>query len=262
MSFNIVEYNFGEEVTFSIEDVISGKIDGFLVKQFYTKDKIGAILQEIKIHQNIFKVADNGFFSFPFTFAQIVQHNIQFQNFKHLNKLIDTHEFIQLFSIFNNGKPLEALTLNQNISLFATFRNLTPGSGEIKVHCEKFFHKEFPEFFQPLDSIIDLGHQLSFFLTIAAPEKGGELSLFNYTWGDVKQRASDEDFLVKNNTFINLNSPSNIFRKLKFSPGDLFVFNGGEIWHRVEKIGGSKNRITFGGFVNKTKNNENFTLWS
>jgi hypothetical protein len=45
-------------------------------------------------------------------------------------------------------------------------------------------------------------------------------------------------------------------------PGDILVFSGGPIWHRVENIKGDTPRITFGGFLNFSKDEKELFYWS
>ena len=50
--------------------------------------------------------------------------------------------------------------------------------------------------------------------------------------------------------------------KFNPEPGDLLIFYGGRIWHRVEPILGSKPRITLGGFINFSDDDKKCFYWS
>jgi len=50
--------------------------------------------------------------------------------------------------------------------------------------------------------------------------------------------------------------------KLRPQPGDLLMFYGGYIWHRVEDIEGNTPRITLGGFLNFSKDDKELYYWS
>ena len=51
-------------------------------------------------------------------------------------------------------------------------------------------------------------------------------------------------------------------QKIKPKPGDLLIFNGGSIWHKVEEIKGKSDRITFAGFLDMNKDKTKWIYWS
>jgi hypothetical protein len=44
--------------------------------------------------------------------------------------------------------------------------------------------------------------------------------------------------------------------------GDVLIFSGGPIWHRVEDIKGDTSRITYGGFLNFSKDGKELFYWA
>ena len=51
-------------------------------------------------------------------------------------------------------------------------------------------------------------------------------------------------------------------KKLKPGPGDMIVFAGGQIWHKVEFVQGSRPRFTIGGFMSRSKDDKTLYFWS
>jgi hypothetical protein len=50
--------------------------------------------------------------------------------------------------------------------------------------------------------------------------------------------------------------------KIKPKKGDMILFQGGNIWHRVETVRGNIPRITFGGFIGISIDKTKFYYWS
>ena len=105
--------------------------------------------------------------------------------------------------------------------------------------------------------------QLSYFVVLQQPDAGGELTIYDMLWDKVKRKESPE-----NNEFVIDDNDKPIYVKdvrsfaVKPQSGDILVFSGGPIWHRVEDIEGSVPRITFGGFLNFSNDNEEVYYWS
>jgi len=104
--------------------------------------------------------------------------------------------------------------------------------------------------------------QLSFFVLIQKPEIGGELELFDLVWGDTPKHLVEDCACSKR---VDERSEY-LARKEKFTvpmeEGDMVIFDGGRIWHRVNKADGLKDRITFGGFLGLTLENDKIHIWA
>lgn len=131
-----------------------------------------------------------------------------------------------------------------------TLKVMSPSKGGLHVHIGSEFLKLLPEC-KELSEMLKDSHQISFFYVLQAPEKGGELTLFDLDW------KSSPPELIDNKNFYSHEEREVFFKKRKRhsivpKAGDLIVFNGGNVWHKVEDIVGAKNRITFGGFLGKS----------
>ncbi len=114
-----------------------------------------------------------------------------------------------------------------------------------------------------LNSNLDMDNQLSYFVVLQNPEGGGELTLYDLLWKDVQHKDHPEN----NDYVIDLSGQRRYVSDLgqvavQPMPGDLLIFHGGPIWHRVENIYGRIPRITLGGFINFSTNREHLYYWS
>lgn len=102
--------------------------------------------------------------------------------------------------------------------------------------------------------------QLSFFIMLNKPEDGGLLDVFSLRWEDgqrVPDDVLDNEVICAdgNSIFPDTNKKYNKL-EMEPGPGDMILFQGGRLWHRVTKIEGPSPRITFGGFMGRGKRGE------
>jgi len=143
------------------------------------------------------------------------------------------------------------------------FRVFNQGKGGLFVHCGNLFQTQTLHYYSLLANNIDMNDQLSFFWLMQNSEEGGELTIYDMLWKDVKRKKSAEE----NDSVIDDDDKTIMLKDLKsFSvkpmPGDILVFSGGPIWHRVENIKGETPRITFGGFLNYSKDDKELFYWA
>lgn len=144
-----------------------------------------------------------------------------------------------------------------------TFRLFYPNMGGLHVHCGNLFQAQSMFFYSLIKNDIDMDDQLSYFIVLQQSEIGGELAIYDMLWDKVKRKESPE-----NNEFVIDDEGNHIYVNtlkkfdVKPKPGDILVFSGGPIWHRVEDIKGESPRITFGGFLNFSKDEKELFYWS
>jgi len=144
-----------------------------------------------------------------------------------------------------------------------TFRIFTPGKGGLHVHCGNLFQAQSEHFYNLIENDVDRDDQLSYFLVLQNSESGGELTIYDMLWDKVKRKESPEenDFVIDDNDRkIYLTDVPSFSVRPKV--GDILMFCGGPIWHRVENIGGPVPRITFGGFLNYSNDNNELFYYS
>jgi hypothetical protein len=145
----------------------------------------------------------------------------------------------------------------------ATVRVL-PENTEIGIHVGNEFIR-MPQA-EHLRSIVDMSDQISYFLPLSTPERGGELIVYGVEWQDCRSflPASGPG---RSNVW---NEVTAVFEAFKdfgstaFSPepGDLLIFDGGRYFHRVAKTEGRRPRRTIGGFIGFSKGRERVYVWS
>lgn len=121
-----------------------------------------------------------------------------------------------------------------------TLRCLPPG-GRIPPHCENEQIRRPP--YEHLRGLIDDRALISFYLTLAPAELGGELSIHALGAHELdriatRARHSEPGGALEGRA-------STAVRPLA---GDLIVFDGGRFFHQVLPVRGSANRWTMGGF--------------
>jgi len=264
-----------------IKDLLEERITGILIKNFLNKAEVNSALKGIwnTPYQQKTRIND-GFFSHPITFAQFTQlkesGKLTLNDYcKIAQELLSTQEkklgvdivkklcdFLNAFNPIEQISPIVNKENGQELVPF-TIRELLPGKGELIIHCENLFFKEFPQFFELLKWLDIKENKLSYFITLSEAEIGGELCCFDLNWSNIKTRVDEEQLQNENFQTINIVNNTDIKRyHIKPAAGDLLLFAGGNVWHRVEKVGGFKSRITLGGFIAETTTPGKYYIWS
>lgn len=167
----------------------------------------------------------------------------------------ETH-LAQLLSKIAGGRTV-SLPLGSSGTPYspATIRWVNPG-GAIAPHCEKVYFKTGSLPFALLNQIAAADTIFSFFMLMTKPEAGGELILYNFNWqnqnGNEVGNKTDQKYLESHC------NPTPI----SISGGDLIIFNAGQIWHQVSEVNGTIPRITIGGFITFSKDDETLYYFS
>lgn len=290
-------YDF-KEVTMSdmksrpdaIHDMFTGKSDGFLIKNFLTGEEVDKLLfrlEEIKKNDAQLANVPEGF-TYPLIIAEYNQRVILLPEseqaeagkkyFEEMEKF--NHSFVaeygldvqdrinRFFTSLGGGRKVDIPKgLNDAAHYtFGTFRHLVPNQGLMSVHCANYFGKTFKKAYAHLNTKIIAQDQMSYFIMLQEPEEGGELSLFNFRWLDGQTKinaAEDNEIIQPDGTKMYVQADPAI-RKNKIRPrkGDMILFQGGNIWHRIERVRGTKPRITFGGFLSLSHDKNTIYFWS
>ncbi|MFM1875334.1 MAG: hypothetical protein RL266_1071 [Bacteroidota bacterium] len=263
-----------------MEDLLHERITGILIKDFLSQEEVVSVRNGFKNIPDEMKTRVNdGFVSYPLSFAQFTQMKgagimsiedylsiadevlkDQQQRFglnfvDRLSRFLESSEsFRKVEPIFNSaaGKPMVPFN----------FRELFPGNGELIVHCENLFFEEFPDFFNWLKLMDIVDNKLSYFITLQEAEDGGELCCFDLNWNTVKHRENPTHVVDVDHNEIDIDNRNVARQLIRPNEGDLLLFAGGNVWHRVEKVRGSKSRITLGGFIAETTEPGKYYIWS
>jgi hypothetical protein len=93
------------------------------------------------------------------------------------------------------------------------------------------------------------------------PEAGGELTIFDVTRTKAVKKLNDLQLESRSGELLDIEKNVDNM-PLQIDNGDLLIFDGGTIWHRVELVKGNKHRITLGGFIGFTKDGNEIYYWS
>ena len=146
---------------------------------------------------------------------------------------------------------------------FCTFRELFPQTGEMTIHCEKALMSFAEDFYANFRVGADASEQLSYFITLQKPDRGGELLLYDFDYEKVSRKLRDNEFLMADGTVLNIDESSERCTKIDPSAGSIVVFNGGNFWHKIDKVEGCTERITLGGFaITTTDFDKAVFVWS
>jgi hapalindole-type alkaloid chlorinase len=265
----------------AIGSILKGELDGFVIPDFLSGDECKQLIEGFRnLHeQNLVRV-DAGFTSHPMAFAQMDQMvrggKISAEDY-HRDAVAFRKGFQAQFGIDVEGRLIGMLDrisggipagIPEDVEghgsfIPFTFRELLPGKGTLKAHCEHLFFQEFPKFFERFSHFTKNENQLSFFIVLQKAGQGGALTLYDLIWEDGQRRPTDFDIRLPDGTQINVDDPKELPQQ-RISPeaGALVVFAGGKIWHRVDVVEAAPSRITLGGFLSFSPDYQRIYLWS
>jgi len=272
----------------TMHDLYTNKADGFLIKNFLTEQEVDILMSNISIAENDNPAHTAVGYTYPPVFAEFssrISKEAEEQKQKSILSYFEkttayNNNFEKNFGVDVKGrieKLYKAISGNREILVaegmgghgnypFATFRYLTPEKGLMSVHCGNYFGKTFEAFYKELTKKVAVENQMSFFIMLQEPEAGGELSLFNFRWknGQTKTNPSEDNEIIQpDGSKMYVEDDNNIIKdKIAPKKGDMILFQGGNIWHRVETVRGNVPRITFGGFIGISIEQDKFYYWS
>lgn len=254
-----------------VKRVHQGDLEGFIVKGIFSPEEVESFKKlTAEIPADRFLKTNTGTI-LPDPFATISDLDERARNYVEKNKAFQTFGFERFHAALQNAMELvagdyrvqvPATVLDNYPAVAATVRHFYPGMGGLYVHCGYLFQEQSPKYYQAVEPMKKEG-QLSFFVVIQQPEQGGELTLYDMVWENVNAK----DF-PENNEFVLDRDGNRIYltevNQVKYNPqpGDMLIFYGGRIWHRVEPIVGALPRITFGGFINFSEDDQTMFYWS
>lgn len=266
-----------------IDDMYERRIDGFLIRGVLTEQEVNTILENhFKTFSKNKKVINGGLSIYPEPFAQIHQSFGESKDMLQtyfLSSLKFWRGFEEDFGVdFENklqtilgkmvkGRSIEPPLGIDEIGIYppASFRVLNPAEkGFLNVHCGNYFHKEFSQFYSHIEKSMNVKDQLSYFVMLQDSEIGGELILYDIDWSEAEIRLDGGRIIkTKKGKLLELENPVKVKRQIVApKPGDMIVFAGGQIWHKVQAVGGSKERITLGGFLSLSHDGKSLFTWT
>lgn len=271
-----------------LQDLKASKHHGFLIKNFLTKEEANLVLKNFNdLPKHKINETPVGRF-YPKVFPELnndvkvcktheERKSITDKFFESNTKFKET--FINTFGVDVFGRLINLFSqLSDDFSVsvpkgfnnyghypFGTFRSFNPESGILTIHCGNYFQSEYQVVYDDLVKTVEVKDQLSYFIMLQPADEGGALRVFNLRWKDGMTKPSmmnDEDIITPDNKIIKISSDKNIhFEDITPDVGDMILFQGGNIWHKVTRIQGNKSRVTFGGFMGYSKVKNEYLIW-
>jgi len=138
----------------------------------------------------------------------------------------------------------------------ATIRNLTSGGG-MSVHCD-LGQTEYPAI-RHIAAHCDVSTLLSYFVTLATPESGGELHIHGLRSDQEPGRRLARMDLASHEARSAIDAYGEL--AVHLAPGDLIVFNAGHYFHHVTPVVGARTRWTLGGFLSRSCDGSSLFYW-
>ncbi len=135
-----------------------------------------------------------------------------------------------------------------------TVRGVAPGNG-FGLHAGNFFYGT--PAYDGLRDQLDQADQISFFVPLRAAESGGELEIFSLRWGDPDIPTAPGQLLDAAETERRFSSVV-----VELEVGEMIVFDGGRLFHRVTEVGGPHTRWTLGGFAARSRAGDALLYWA
>lgn len=253
--------------------------DAVVLKNFLSKPQVHTLLQNLlAIPQNRAALTQSK--TYPFSFALLNRSSPDFANelkayYRQAKQFKDSfarnfgidmeQKFTQILSALNQNQAAKILDTAEDGSYIPfTFRMIVPEKNHINLHADNMFPQFAPEFYEALQQVAEVKNQLSFFTVLQKPESGGQLSIYNVAWDVAKEfNIEEQSIILENGKHLHTHRTNELFRhQLDLEEGDLVIFPGGQLYHRIEEVYGSKMRITLGGFIGYSKTNEDVYYWS
>lgn len=139
-----------------------------------------------------------------------------------------------------------------------TIRWFLPGQGGLYPHAgNEFVDQNEQGALAHLLTINQVREWMSWFVVLQRPESGGTLTVFDLLHEDRPPAADGGDPTAREALFGGLARTS-----FDPEPGTLIAFCGGWRYHSIEQIGGSRPRITYGGFMRPDRTGQTLHLWA
>ena len=243
----------------SIDLLYMSDLDGILIKNVFSTKEIETAREHIESLSSEFEPVIYGEslgLSIMEAKNDLKEYFQKAYNFRlQLNQIFADEFETRIFDVFNNLHSLKNIKLldrkNHDICIPAQIRIVYPGKGGLKAHTDNEVFEKYQVYkhFNEIQKDVDI---LSYFIVIDKPEKGGELVLYDLLREQTTLSMKQDFYSCQRDNFLDN------LRKQYINPdiGDMVIFNGGRIWHKVADFDGDKNRITVGGFLLSSQDNQ------
>lgn len=263
----------------SLTDLRNLNVDAIVIRNFLNKVDISILLKNLfALPENKEALSESK--TFPMSFALLNRNSPNFaeelKDYYRRSKAFKNsfpqgfgvdmqRKFTDVLKQLNGNNAAKVLETRDNGSYIPfTFRMIVPEKNHINLHADNMFSQFAPEFYELLRQEAEVENQLSFFTVLQKADAGGQLSLYNVAWDVAKEFSIEkQSIILETGRHLHANNEEELYREqIELEEGDLVVFPGGQLYHRVEEVYGNKLRITLGGFVGYSKTDESVYYWS
>lgn len=269
MRFDTIDLADIERYPDALRDMYAGKLGGLVIRGVYSKEDMARITATLGKGE-----VDYPRTSFPPRFnAHFYGRCLDGSDPQLGEYLTDAARFrAETLSVFQGTVPFEermeqvfrALAGSRDVRVprFGDGRAYTPATiriilegGQIGSHCGN--EASTRPAYTHLNSLIDRGDQISYFLTLQEPVAGGELIVYSLKWSDI-----DASRIVGGRSQVD-----DLLREAEWmavapTAGDLLIFDGGRYFHRVDIVKEPRVRWTIGGFMMFDTAGDTVYYWS
>ncbi|WP_414623435.1 tetratricopeptide repeat protein [Calothrix sp. CCY 0018] len=257
--WNILDIKSLDNGLDTIDLLYTDELDGILVKNVFSTKEIETAREHIDSLSPEFEQIIYGEklgFSIMEATNDLNKYFQKASEFRlQLNQIFASEFETRIFNVFNHLHSLKNIKLldrkNHDICIPAQIRIVHPGKGGLKAHTDNEVFEKY-QVYNHLEEIKKDVDILSYFIVIDKPEKGGELVLYDLLREQTTVSMKQDFYNCERDNFLDN------FRKQYINPdiGDMVISNGGRIWHKVADFDGDKNRITVGGFLARSQDNQ------
>ncbi|HYF44670.1 MAG TPA: 2OG-Fe(II) oxygenase [Acidimicrobiales bacterium] len=249
----------------AIEAIYEGRLDGMTIKGVFTPSEARAVVERLEQHRSSF--VDHG--SVEMFGTAIVGSEDDRADYHRdapgmnpkLEALFDGRfrsRIEEVLGRVGGGRPVDVPQDGADRPYVpATVRVLPSGRGVIHGHTANEFCNVWPAYAH-LRDIARMWNSLSYFIVAQPPEDGGELVLYDLDWDDTPEAILALPMGPERDALLERSASQGISPKA----GDMVLFTGGRIWHRVAPVRGTVPRVTVGGFVALSAEGDRIYYWS
>lgn len=239
-----------------INQIYQGKIDGMLLKEVFSQAEMLEVKSRLERESDELETVRYGTTLGCVLMAAGSDKERYFQgadSFRDKLKTLFNTSFEArveaVLSQMSGGRKVEVARENdERIYTPATVRFVYPNRGGMVPHKNNDFLPN--SYYDHLQQIARMVDALSYFIIINKPESGGDLVLYDLPTEESMTLTKDLDLEKYPKRYIT----SDI--------GDMILFHGGNIVHQITDVIGQKVRITIGGFLAMSKDEQKFLYWS
>lgn len=249
----------------AIEDIYAGRLDGISIRSAFTPEEVAAAVERIRSHGEEF--VDHGT-TIMFGTALVGSQPDRSDYYAGTATITDRigtwfdRDFVDrvggIISAFAGGRPAVVPSEpGRGDYTPATVRFLPPDRGVMHAHTANEFCNVW-DAYGHLREIAVMWNSLSYFVVGQAPDGGGNLVLYDLMWDDTPEDVLSLSMSPERDELLERFGT----RATDLRAGDMILFTGGRIWHRVEPVVGDRERVTIGGFVALSQDDECVYFWS